>query len=69
MQFLEKLWKMRENIETNCHNRKKKKSIKYQNQIITQQRFSQNIYWQSRKVKTLINEPVSRLQLSKNINV
>ena len=39
MQFLEKLWKMGENIETTCHNRKKKKFIKYQNQIITQQKF------------------------------
>ena len=39
MQFLEKLWKMRENKETTCHNRKKKKFIKYQNQIITQQKF------------------------------
>ena len=56
MQFLEKLWKMWENIETTCHNRKKKKIIKYHNQIIIQQSFSHKIYWQSKNKNKYTDE-------------
>ena len=45
MQFLEKLWKMLENIEiSNLSQQKKEETIWCQNQIIIRESFSQKIY-------------------------
>ena len=45
MHFLEKLWKMGENIETLILSQQNEEGIiKYQNQIIILQSFSQKIY-------------------------
>ena len=47
MQFLEKLWKMLENIEIlNLSQQKEEETIWCQNQIIILQSFSQKIYEQ-----------------------
>ena len=45
MQFFEKLWKMRENIEIlNSSQQKEEETIWFQNQITILQNFSQKIY-------------------------